>query len=76
LAANYQSYFNKTWNEPLIIRNGFGKKHEIRAIVDKITRHNYADIQISEIPSNRNSFREVEAHIPYDPKLPTTVSAR
>jgi hypothetical protein len=24
LAAKYQSYFNKPWDEPLIIRNGFG----------------------------------------------------
>ncbi|MFZ0512474.1 MAG: hypothetical protein WAM14_12775 [Candidatus Nitrosopolaris sp.] len=37
LAAKYQSYFNKACNEPLIIRNGFGKKFEIRAVVDKIT---------------------------------------
>jgi hypothetical protein len=49
LAAKYQSYFNKTWNEPLIIRNGSGKKFEIMAVVDKIARHNYADIQTVQI---------------------------
>ncbi|MGC2683678.1 MAG: hypothetical protein WA323_17615 [Candidatus Nitrosopolaris sp.] len=74
LAAKYQSYFNKPWNEPLIIRNGFGKKFEIMAVVDKIARHNYADIQISEIPSNKNGFTEVEVHIPYDPKLSEIVN--
>jgi hypothetical protein len=69
LAAKYQSYFNKPWNEPLIIRNGFGKEFEIRAVVDKIARRTYSDIQIREIPPNKNGFTEVEIHIPYDPKL-------
>jgi len=69
LAAKYQSYFNKPLDEPLIIRNGFRKKFEIRVVVDKIARHNYADIQISKISSNKNSLTEVEVHIPYDPKL-------
>jgi len=68
LAAKYQSYFNKPWNEPLIIRNGFGKKFEIRVVVDKIARRTHVDTQISEIPSNKNGFThtEVEVHIPYD----------
>ncbi|MFY9795646.1 MAG: hypothetical protein WAJ93_08155, partial [Candidatus Nitrosopolaris sp.] len=74
LAAKYQSYFNKPWDEPLIIRNGFGKEFEIRAVVDKIARHNYADIQIREIPSNKDGFTEVEVHIPYDPKLSEIVN--
>jgi hypothetical protein len=38
LAAKYQSYLNRPWNKPLIIRNGFGKKFEIRTVVDKIAR--------------------------------------
>jgi hypothetical protein len=57
----------------LIIRNGFGKKFEIRAVVDKIARHNYADIQTS-FSSDKNGFTEVEAHIPYDPKLSKIVN--
>jgi hypothetical protein len=68
------NYFNKPWDEPLIIRNGFGKKFEIRVVVDKITRHNYADIQISEISSNKNGLTEVEVHIPYHPKLSKIVN--
>jgi hypothetical protein len=74
LAAKYQSYFNKPWNEPLIIRNGFGKEFEIRAVVDKIVRRTCTDIQIREIPSNKNGSTEVEVHIPYDPKLSKIVN--
>jgi hypothetical protein len=69
LASKYQGYLNKPWDEPLIIRNGFGKKFEIRLVEDKIARYSYAEIQISEIPSDKNGFTEVEARIPYDPKL-------
>ena len=47
LAAKYQSYFNKPWNAPLIIRNGFGKEFEIRAVVDK-----------SKISSSMNTQRK------------------
>ena len=73
-ATKYQSYFNEPWNEPLIIRNGFGKEFEIMAVVDKIARRTYADIQIREIPSNKNGFTEVEVHIPYGPKLSEIVN--
>jgi len=70
LATKYQSYFdNIVWDEPFIIRNGFGKQFEVRVIVDKIAGSNYADIQISKIPTNNNGFTEVEAHIPYDHRL-------
>lgn len=41
LAAKYQSYFNKPWDEPLIIRNGFGKKFEIRVVSLDITMPTY-----------------------------------
>ena len=74
LAAKYQSYFNKPWNEPLIIRNGFGKEFEIRAVVDKIARRTHADIQTREIPSNKNGITEVEVRIPYGPKLSKIVN--
>ena len=33
------------WNEPLIIRNGAGEQFEIRAVVDKVARHNYCTIE-------------------------------
>jgi hypothetical protein len=74
MAAKYQSYFNKPWNEPLIIRNGFGKEFDIRAVVDKIARRTHADIQTREIPSNNNGLTEVEVHIPYDPQLSKIVN--
>jgi hypothetical protein len=74
LAAKYQSYFNKPWNEPLILRNGFGKEFEIRAVVDKIARRTHAHIQTREIPSNKDGSTEVEVHIPYDPKLSKIVN--
>jgi hypothetical protein len=79
LATRYRSYSdnnNTVWNEPVIIRNGFGKQFDIRIVVDKIAQHNYADIQkISEVLENNNTgFTEVEAHILYDHRLAYIVS--
>jgi len=76
LATKYQSYGGNTaWNEPLIIKNGFGKEFKIRIVVNKVTQHTCADIQTSEIPANNNTgFTEIETHIPYNPKLAHIVS--
>ena len=62
LATKY--YNGKEWNEPLIIRNGTGKKFEIRVVVDKINGRNYATIKTNPTDKSDN-ITQIEFRVPY-----------
>jgi hypothetical protein len=63
LASKYNK--GKAWNEPLIIRNGFGQEFEIRIVLDKINGRNYSKIRTKQT-NNITNITEVEIRIPYD----------
>ncbi len=69
LASKYYDRAD-TWNEPFIIRNGFGEEFGIRVVVDKIQKRNYCSIATtSNARLKHDNFTEVEIHLPYDDQV-------
>jgi hypothetical protein len=69
LASRYYGSIH-AWNEPFIIRNGFGQEFAIRIVVDKIQKRNYFCIsKTSRTRLKYDIFTEVEIHLPYDDRI-------